>query len=151
MVSPLSFLLLYHRVTVEPAPQPDDTMVLRQLRQLAILLAFAAVCAYAEHAASIASMSVPEIEGKLQVQFTRQRQKSGLNLLLFRNALSSKISITTSRPRHPQRRLSPHGFSLCFSLALPPSMRSSQPSTFLARQISFSHSAHRISTPRPCL
>jgi zinc transporter 7 len=39
-----------------------------QLRRIAIVLAFAAVCVYAEkHASSIASMSIPEIEDKLQV------------------------------------------------------------------------------------
>lgn len=43
-------------------------MAYLQLRRIAILLAFAAVCVYAEkHASSIASMSIPEIEDKLQV------------------------------------------------------------------------------------
>ena len=43
-----------------------------QLRRISILLAFAAVCVYAEqHASSIASMSVPEIEDKLQVHATK--------------------------------------------------------------------------------
>jgi hypothetical protein len=49
-------------------PQPQSTMAYVQLRRIAIVLAFAAVCVYAEkHASSIASMSIPEIEDKLQV------------------------------------------------------------------------------------
>jgi zinc transporter 7 len=40
-------------------------------RRIAVLLCVAIVCVYAEkHAASIASMSIPEIEGKLQVHPT---------------------------------------------------------------------------------
>jgi zinc transporter 7 len=43
-------------------------MVSLQPRRVAILLAFAIACVYAEkHAASVASMSVPEIAEKLQV------------------------------------------------------------------------------------
>jgi solute carrier family 39 (zinc transporter), member 7 len=43
-------------------------MAYLQLRRIAVLLAFAVVCVYAEkHASSIASMSIPEIEEKLQV------------------------------------------------------------------------------------
>jgi hypothetical protein len=49
------------------------TMAYLQLRRIAILLAFAAVCIYAEqHASSIASMSVPEIEEKLHVHATNR-------------------------------------------------------------------------------
>jgi zinc transporter 7 len=46
-------------------------MVSLQPRRVAILLAFALACVYAEkHAASVASMSVPEIAEKLQVHAT---------------------------------------------------------------------------------
>lgn len=47
---------------------PTATMPLFHPRRIAILLCVAVVCVYAEkHAASIASMSIPEIEDKLQV------------------------------------------------------------------------------------
>ena len=47
-------------------------MAIFQPRRVAILIAFAIACVYAEkHAASIAAMSVPEIEEKLQVPHTR--------------------------------------------------------------------------------
>lgn len=48
-------------------PHIAANMAYLPLRRIAILLAFAAVCVYAEKHASIASMSIPEIEDKLQV------------------------------------------------------------------------------------
>jgi hypothetical protein len=56
-------------IPLTASPVPTTKMAVFHPRRLAILLGLAIVCVYAEkHATSIASMSIPEIEGKLQVR-----------------------------------------------------------------------------------
>lgn len=87
-------------------------MALLYPHRVVLVLAIATACVYAQkHAASIASMSISEIEDKLQVSIGQFLPLDSANRL--RNALLSKISIPTSllllrklRPSHPASSLS---------------------------------------------
>jgi len=88
-------------------------------RTVVLLIAVAIAGVYAQkHAASIASMSVLEIEENLQVRITSHDTTSANQTNISRNAPSSKTSIDTSLQPLLKLPLSPAEFSTSSSQAL---------------------------------